>query len=314
MQNLSFLEERFFYCIILFMKNRLLGNFALFMTALIWGLGFVAQRAGMEFIGPFTFNAVRSFLGALSLVPLILWVKYSKQDDRTPKRKFVQRVGLARAGISCGLALFIASSVQQYCMQYVGAGKAGFITALYIIFVPLISLCMGSKIAKRVIFSVFLSVIGLYLLCFQSDGKFSIYDLWLLVGALFYGIHILVVDNYSKVHPIKASCVQFFVVGVLSLIPMFIMETPVWANLVACKVPLLYSGILACGVAYTLQMFGQKNTFPVLAALILCLESVFAVIGGALILGEVMSAREIVGCVLMISAFVIANTKMEQRF
>ena len=296
------------------MKNRLAGNIALFLTALIWGLGFVAQRAGMEFIGPFTFNAIRSFLGALSLIPLILWVKYSKPDERTPKRKYVQRVGLARAGISCGIALFIAMSVQQYCMQFVGAGKAGFITALYIIFVPIISLFMGSKIAKRVIFSVFLSVIGLYLLCFQPDGKFSIYDLWLLIGAFFYGVHILVVNNFAKVHPIKASCVQFLVVGVLSLIPMFIMETPSLTNLWDCKVPLLYSGILACGVAYTLQMFGQKHTFAVLASLILCLESVFAVIGGALILGEVMTVREIWGCVLMITAVVIANTKMEQRF
>ena len=133
------------------MKNRLTGNLALFLTALIWGLGFVAQRAGMEYIGPFTFNAVRCFLGALSLVPLILWAKYSKVDKRTPVRKYVQRVSLAKAGISCGFALFIAMSIQQYCMQFVGAGKAGFITALYIIFVPIISLCMGSKIAKRVI-------------------------------------------------------------------------------------------------------------------------------------------------------------------
>ena len=296
------------------MKNRLAGNIALFLTALIWGLGFVAQRAGMEYIGPFTFNAVRSFLGALSLVPLILWAKYSRPDNRTEKRKYVQRVGLARAGISCGIALFVAMSIQQYCMQFVGAGKAGFITALYIIFVPIFSLFMGSKIAKRVIFSVFLSVIGLYLLCFQPDGGFSIYDFWLLVGALFYGVHILVVDNFSKVHPIKASCVQFLVVGILSLIPMFIMETPSVANLLACKVPLLYAGFLACGVAYTLQMFGQKHTFPVLASLILCLESVFAVVGGAMILSEVMNLREIIGCVLMISAFVIANTKVEQRF
>ncbi len=296
------------------MKNRLTGNIALFLTALIWGLGFVAQRAGMEFIGPFTFNAVRSFLGALSLVPLILWFKYSKVDTRTPARKYVQRVGLAKAGISCGIALFVATSIQQYCMQFVGAGKAGFITALYIIFVPLFSVFMGSKIAKRIIFSVFLSVIGLYLLCFHPDGGYSMYDFWLLVGALFYGLHILVVDKYSRVHPIKASCVQFLVVGILSLIPMFVVENPSWASLVDCKIPLLYAGFLACGAAYTLQMFGQKHTFPVLASLILCLESVFAVLGGALILGEILNAREIVGCVLMISAFIIANTKVEQRF
>ena len=306
-------STEYFHCIIFFMKNRLAGNVALFLTALIWGLGFVAQRAGMEFIGPFTFNVVRSILGALSLVPLILWAKYSKKDERTPKRKYVQRVGLAKAGISCGIALFIASSVQQYCMQYVGAGKAGFITALYIIFVPILSLFMGAKIAKRVYTSVFLAVVGLYLLCFQPDGGYSIYDFWLLVGAFFYGVHILVVNKYSKVHPIKASCVQFITVAVLSLIPMFIMETVEIAKLWDCRVPLMYSGIMACGVAYTLQMFGQKHTFAVLASLILCLESVFAVVGGALILGEVMTVREIWGCVLMISAVILANTKVEQR-
>ena len=146
------------------MKNRLVGNLALFLTTLIWGLGFVAQRSGMEYIGPFTFNAVRSFLGAISLVPLILWAKYSKPDLRSDKRKYVQRVGLAKAGIYCGLALFMAMSIQQYCMQYVGAGKAGFITALYIILVPIMSVFMGAKIAKRVYTSVLMAVIGLYLL------------------------------------------------------------------------------------------------------------------------------------------------------
>ena len=226
----------------------------------------------------------------------------------------MQRVGLAKAGISCGLALFIAMSIQQYCMQFVSAGKAGFITALYIIFVPVISVFIGSKIAKRVIFSVFLSVIGLYLLCFKPDGGYSIYDLWLLIGALFYGIHILVVDKYTKVHPIKASCIQFLVVGLLSLVPMYLFENIVVKDLLNCAIPLLYAGILACGVAYTLQMFGQKHTFPILASLILCLESVFAVIGGYFILGEILTIREIIGCVLMISAFIIANTKMEQRF
>ena len=297
------------------MKNKLVGNLALFLTALIWGLGFVAQRSGMEFIGPFTFNTVRSFLGTLSLVPLILWVKYSKPDLRSSKRKFVQRVSLARAGIYCGLSLFMAMTIQQYCMQYVGAGKAGFITALYIILVPIMSVFMGSKIAKRVYISVLMAVFGLYLLCFQADGKYDIYDLWMLVSAFFYGLQIILVNKYAKlVHPIKASAMQFFVVGVLSLILMLLFETPNLSSLIDCTVPLVYAGVLACGVAYSLQMYGQKYTLPILATLILCLESVFAVIGGALILGEVLTTREIFGCILMISAVVLANTKMEQRF
>lgn len=297
------------------MKNKLIGNFALFLTALIWGLGFVAQKAGMEFIGPFTFNATRCFLGTLSLVPLILWFKYSKPDIRSNKRKFCQRISLAKAGISCGVMLFIAMSIQQYCMQFVDAGKAGFIIALYIIFVPVLSIFNGSKIAKRVIFSVFISVIGLYLLCYNPKEGLNIYDIFLLISSLFYGLHIIVVNNFSgKVNAIKASAVQFFVAGVLSFIPMLIYETPIISQLISCAGPLFYSGIVSCGVAYTLQMYGQKHTFPVLASLILCLESVFAVIGGVLILGETMTAREILGCAFMITAVIIANTKMEQRF
>ncbi|MBO5738972.1 DMT family transporter [bacterium] len=296
------------------MKNKLVGNLALFLTALIWGLGFVAQRSGMEFIGPFTFNTVRSFLGALSLVPLILWVKYSKPDNRSDKRKLVQRIGLLRAGTYCGLALFMAMTIQQYCMQYVGAGKAGFITALYIILVPIMSVFMGAKIAKRVYLSVIMAVYGLYLLCFQPDGKYDIYDLLMLISAFFYGLQIILVNKYAKlVHPIKASATQFLVVGALSAILMLLFETPNLSSLVDCSVPLLYAGFFACGLAYSLQMFGQKYTLPILATLILCLESVFAVIGGALILGEVLTVREIVGCVLMIGAVIIANTKMEQR-
>ena len=297
------------------MKNKLTANFALFLTALIWGLGFVSQRAGMEFIGPFTFNAARSFLGCLSLIPVIFWVKYSKPDLRSNAKKFYQRVNLLKAGSLCGLVMFTAMSIQQYSIQYVTAGKSGFITALYIIFVPLISVFLGKKLAKRVVFSVFLAVFGLYLLCYQSGGGLNIYDWLSLLGAFFYGLHIMVVDHYShRVHAVKMSCLQFFVVGLLSLIPMFLCETPTFQTLMDCKIPLIYSGIITCGIAYTLQIYGQKYTLPILATLILCLESVFAVVGGALILGEVMTHREIVGCIFMISAVIIANTKQEQRF
>lgn len=304
-----------FYVIISTMKNKISANIALFMTALIWGLGFVSQRAGMEHIGPFTFNAARSFLGCMSLIPVILWVKCAKPDKRSNAKKFYQRINLLKAGSLCGLAMFTAMSIQQYSIQYVTAGKSGFITALYIIFVPLISLFLGAKIAKRVIFSVIMAVVGLYLLCYQAGGGINIYDILSLIGAFFYGVHILVVDHYShRVHPVKMSCMQFLVVGLLSLIPMFFLETPTAQSIMECKIPLIYSGIITCGIAYTLQIYGQKYTLPILATLILCLESVFAVVGGALILGEVMTTREILGCVLMISAVVLANTKMEQRF
>lgn len=298
------------------MKNRISANIALFLTALIWGLGFVSQRAGMEHIGPFTFNAARSFLGALSLIPVIFWVKFSKPDLRSKAKKFYQRMNLLKAGTLCGLVMFLGMGIQQYSIQYITAGKSGFISALYIIFVPLISLCLGAKIAKRVFVSVIMAVFGLYLLCYQAGGGVNIYDFLTLLGAFFYGLHIIVVDYFAhRVHPVKMSCLQFLIVGILSSILVFLFkEAPTAQTLIECKIPLIYSGIITCGIAYTLQIYGQKYTLPILATLILCLESVFAVIGGVLILGEVMTTREILGCILMISAVILANTKMEQRF
>ena len=294
------------------MKNKLLANFALFLTALIWGVSFVAQREGMDHIGPFTFNMVRSFLGALSLLPVILWVKLSKPDTRTKKRKRYQHINLARAGVGCGLALFTAMSIQQYCMQYVTAGKAGFISALYIIFVPIIAVLQGHKLEKRIVFSVILAVIGLYFLCYTPGGGFNVYDLLVLVAAFFYGVHILVVNFYSnKVNAVKACCLQF-VVGILSAVLTLLFENPTAASIIDCKTSLLYAGILTCGVAYTLQIFGQKNTLPVIASIIFSLESVFAVLGGAVILGETMLPKEILGCVFMIVAVILSNLKPER--
>ena len=295
------------------MKNKLLANFALFLTALIWGVSFVAQREGMDHIGPFTFNMVRSFLGALSLLPVILWVKLSKPDTRTKKRKRYQHINLARAGVGCGLALFTAMSIQQYCMQYVTAGKAGFISALYIIFVPIIAVLQGHKLEKRIVFSVILAVIGLYFLCYTPGGCFNVYDLLVLVAAFFYGVHILVVNFYSnKVNAVKACCLQFVVVGILSAVLTLLFENPTAASIIDCKTSLLYAGILTCGVAYTLQIFGQKNTLPVIASIIFSLESVFAVLGGAVILGETMLPKEILGCVFMIVAVILSNLKPER--
>ena len=294
------------------MKNRLLGNLALLLTACLWGLSFVAQREGMEHIGPFTFNAVRSFLGGFSLLPVIAWFKYSIPDTRTKRRKRYQHINLARAGIGCGLALFTAMSIQQYSIQYVTAGKSGFITALYIIFVPLISILLGEKLRKIILISVTFAVYGLYLLCYKAGSGLNIYDVLSLVGAFFYGLHIIIVNYYSeKVNAAKACCLQFFVVGILSTILMIAFENPTIAAILSAKISILFAGILTCGVAYTLQIYGQKYTQPVVASLILCLESVFAVIGGTLILGETMSPKEILGCIFMITAVILANLHFE---
>ena len=290
------------------MKKRILGNLALILTAVIWGLSFVAQREGMEHIGPFTFNTVRSFLGGLSLLPVIAWFKFSKPDKRSKRKKRFQHMNLARAGIGCGISLFLAMSVQQYCMQYVTAGKAGFISALYVVFVPLIAVLQGDKLGKKVVISVCLAVLGLYLLCFKSGGGFNFYDILLLFGSFFYGLQILIVNYYSeRINAVKACCVQFFVVGILSAVPMLMLETPEIASIIACRASLFVTGVLTCGVAYTLQIYGQKYTQPTVASLILCLESVFAVIGGTLILGETMIPKEILGCIFMISAVILSN-------
>lgn len=295
-------------------KQQFFANIALLLTGLIWGVSFVAQRAGMEYIGPFTFNAVRCFLGTLSLLPVIWLIKFINPDTRTNEIRHQQHVDLFKGGLSCGFVLFIAMSIQQYCMQYVAAGKAGFISALYLIFVPVMYTFLGKKLGKNVVISVFIAILGLYLLCFKSDASFNIFDGILLVSAIFYAIHIMVVDYFSpKTNPAKLSCLQFFFVGVFSLILVFGFETVTWGSLWACRVPLFYAGVLTCSIAYTLQIFGQKYTPPVIASLILSLESVFAVVGGMLLLGESMTGRELFGCFFMILAVVISKLKLQPR-
>lgn len=296
------------------MDRKILSNVALFLTALIWGVSFVAQKEGMKYLDPFSFNCVRSLLGGISLMPLIFIYKIThtiEQKHREFKHK--QHILLAQAGLSCGLALFTAMSIQQYAMIYSDAGKAGFITSLYIIFVPAIMACFGQKLNRNIKISIGLALVGLYLLCFKNTtGGFSFYDVMLLIGAFFYGVHIIVVNYFSKhLNPAKVSCLQFFVVGILSLPLMIIFETPDLQSFIDCRVPILYAGILTCGIAYTLQILGQKNTPPAVASLILCLESVFAVLGGCIILHETLSVKEIFGCIFMIIAVVISQIQVK---
>lgn len=293
-----------------FMDKKILANLILLLTALIWGISFVAQKSAMEFLQPFSFNCVRSFLGGISLIPLIFLYKITHRFERKHREfKHKQHILLAQAGLCCGGALFAAMSIQQYSMIYSDAGKAGFITSLYIIFVPMIMACFGQKLSRNIKISIALALIGLYLLCFKNTmSGFDFYDGMLLVGAFFYGVHIIVVNYFSKhLNPSKVSCLQFFVVGILSLPLMLIFENPDLQSFIACRIPILYAGILTCGVAYTLQILGQKNTAPAVASLILCLESVFAVLGGWLILNETLTVKEILGCIFMISAVVLSQ-------
>lgn len=292
------------------MKNNPLSNILLLITAFIWGSTFVAQRAGMEFVGPFTFNTVRSFLGAFSLLFLIIIFKIKKGPNRK-MNKWAERRYFIGAGIILGIALFFASGVQQVGMVYTTASKAGFISSMYIVLVPLISLILGRKIPKTIWLGVFLGVFGLYFLC-AKDGLDALGygDLLVLASALLFAIHILIIDYFApKVDSVKLSCVQFFVCGIISLFPMFCFETPSIEALLNCKWALLYAGVLSSAVAYTLQIMGQKDTDPAIASLILSLEGVFAVLSGFLILGETLTMREFFGCFLMFGAIIAAQIK-----
>lgn len=294
------------------MNKKLRGNAMLLLTALIWGSSFVAQRAGMEYIGPFTFNGIRSLIGGLVLIPVIFLLKKINPEDGNettePEDSAVQRKILLTGGISCGVVLFIASSLQQIGVMYTTAGKAGFITALYIVLVPVLGIFIGKKIRPLIWLCVALSVVGLYLLCMTEGFSLSKGDFLVLLCALVFAVHILVIDYFSpKTSGVKMSCIQFFVCGVLSLVPMFIFEEPVWSAIVDCWVPILYAGVLSCGVAYTLQIIAQKDTEPAVASLLLSLESVFAAISGAVILHEHMAVRELAGCAIMFAAIIIAQ-------
>ena len=263
------------------MDKRKLSNMLLILTALIWGSAFVAQSIGMEYIGPFTFGAVRSILGGLTLLPVIFFRKKKSQANKEKaepdekKEKNEQRKTLLAGGICCGICLTIGSMAQQIGLQYTTAGKGGFITALYILIVPLLGLAFGRKAGKKVWCGVILAV---------------------------------VIDYFSpKVDGVCLSCLQFFICGMICAIPMLVSEQPtVNAVLVSWRL-IVYAGVLSSGVGYTLQIIAQKNTDPTVASLLMSLESVFAVLAGWVILGERLSVREFVGCVLVFSAVIIAQ-------
>lgn len=292
--------------------KHLYSNLALVLTAFILGMSFVAQKAGMEYIGPFTFNTIRNFLGGLSLLPIIFIAKiYSGKKYQLPEEKLKDRYKLlAKGGIICGILFFLALSVHQYCMIYAPAGKAGFITAMYIIFVPLISVFVFKrKLRNNVKISVILAIIGLYFLCFKEGSAFQLCDFGLLVSSLLFTFHLFAVGYYShKISSIKLSCVQFFTAGILSSIFM-LFEKVSTDIIIDCAKPLIFAGVVVTGVAYTLQVYGQKNTPPVLASLILSLESVFAVLGGMVILGETLTVKETIGCLIMITAIVLSQLR-----
>lgn len=285
---------------------KLKNAFMLVLTAFIWGTAFVAQSVGMDHLGPFTFNGVRNFIGCAALLPCIAFL--NKIQGENKEEVSGTRKDLIVGGIACGLFLFAASSLQQIGIQYTTTGKAGFITAFYIVLVPVLGIFLHNKTGWKVWIAVVLSIIGLYFLCITEKLSIGKGDVLIFLCALIFACHILVIDYFSpKVDGVKMSCIQFLVCGIASLIPMFVFETPTVGAVIESMGPLLYAGVLSSGVAYTLQIIGQKNVNPAIASLILSLESCFAVLAGWLVLGQKLSVRESVGCILMFLAIILAQ-------
>ncbi len=292
-------------------KGKLRSSALLLLTACIWGVAFVAQSVGMEYVGPFTFNFVRSILGGLVLIPCIFFLKREKKAEAekvSEEEKKAQRKTLLAGGICCGVALCLASNFQQIGIQYTTVGKAGFITACYIVIVPVIGLFMKKKCSPMIWLSVLLAVVGLYLLCINEQFSIGYGDILVFVCAILFSVHILIVDYFSpKVDGVKMSCIQFLVCGLLSGIAMLFAEQPQLSAVLLAWKPIAYAGIMSCGVGYTLQIVGQKGMNPTIASLILSLESCISVLAGWLLLGQTLSMREGLGCVVMFAAIILAQ-------
>lgn len=295
------------------MSLKLRSSLMLLLAAFIWGTAFVAQSIGMNYIGPHTFGGIRFTIGGLVLLPLIALRTRRGQDASrqiaaqlgSPRRA---RRALILAGLCCGAALFCASTLQQVGLTGTDAGKAGFITALYIVLVPVVGLLLGKRVTRVVALSVAIALVGLYLLCVGGDFTLSVTDLYLLACALCFTVHIIIIDRFAGlVDPVRLSSAQFFVSGALSLVCMCIFEQPDWSAILNCAGPILYAGVLSSGVAYTLQIVGQRHTPPAAASLLMSFESVFSVLAGAVVLGETLTAREGAGCAIMFAAILLSQ-------
>ena len=291
------------------------SSLLLFLAAFIWGTAFVAQSVGMDYIEPFTFSCVRSIVGSLFLIPCICFLDRIKGEGSTNRQRTKNREEeakkkkvLLQGGVCCGLILFVASNLQQFGIKYTSVGKAGFITALYIVLVPILGIFIGKKIGLRMWISVFLAVVGLYLLCITGGFSIGKGDFFVLLCACVFSFHILAVDYFSpKTDGVRMSCIQFLVCGVLSGIGMLIKEKPDIGAILQAWMPILYAGVLSSGVAYTLQIISQKDLDPTVASLIMCLESVVSVLAGWVLLGQKLSTRELLGCGLMFAAIILAQ-------
>ena len=287
------------------------GTILLLITALIWGAAFVAQSVGMDYIGPFTFSAARDVIAIIVLIPVILLFTDKGTDGTYPpilQQLKPDRITLI-GGAWCGLVLGAADTLQQVGISMTTAGKAGFITALYIILVPLMGHFMGRKVPRIIVACVALAIAGFYLLCINGDFQVSFGDFLVLCCAVFFALHILVIDHFllKKANSIKLSWVQFATAFLFSGTLTVLFEHPDWSALWAAKWPLLYAGGLSSGVAYTLQIVGQKYTEPTTATLIMSLESVFAALFGWILIGQGLSGKELIGCAIMFAAILLSQ-------
>lgn len=291
------------------MKKQFSGVFALLGATVIWGSAFIAQSVGMDKIGPFTFQAVRCFLAVVFLFPASALFSKGK-----PFWKSWADPVLWRSGIICGLALFAASSLQQIGLVYTDAGKAGFLTAMYIVFVPFLGLFVGQRPGRNALLSLIPAIVGLYLLSCTSVSGINKGDVLLLLCAVAFSVQILLIDRHcAGLDGLKLNCIQALVVAVLS-VPWALLTETVDASLIAsCWLPLGYAGVLSMGVAYTLQIVGQKRVAPSAAALLMSLESVFAALFGWLLLHETMTKAELLGCVLVFAAVVISQLPEKKK-
>ncbi|HNX44403.1 MAG TPA: DMT family transporter [Bacteroidales bacterium] len=277
----------------------------LWLTAAIWGFAFVAQRAGMVHVGPFIFNGLRFLLGSLSLLPLIFWLNH-----REKKKVLLISPGLFRGGLAAGIVLFVAASLQQAGIVYTQAGKAGFITGLYVLIVPAIGIFLGQITGRNLWIGAAVAVAGLFLLAFRGPLIIEKGDLLVLVSAFFWAVHVQLINSLVKKLPaLPLSAMQFAICGILSLAVSSFFETTLPGDIFKASVPLLYGGLLSVGVAYTLQVVAQKYVHPAYASIILSFETVFAVIGGWLILHESMTFRNLAGCLLMLTGILIVQVK-----
>ena len=296
------------------MKRTELGSAVLlFLAAFIWGVAFVAQSVGMDYVGPFTFNGCRFLIGGLVLTPFA-WMrernyeKSSSFQNLTKEGQKKHKKTTLTGGLCCGVAICIASSFQQAGMLYTSVGKAGFITALYIVLVPVFGIFMKKEVTPILWMGVVLAAVGSYFLCITESFSINYGDVLVFICAICFTFHILIIDYFApKADGVALSCIQFWFSGIVCMSIAVLRESPNLTAIFQAAAPILYAGVMSCGVAYTLQIIGQKHMKPAVASLILSLESVISVLAGWLILQEVLTGRQLFGCILVFAAVILAQ-------